>query len=70
MGGTRGRARCHLRAEIVEDYDDNYYAAFTAIEKRARDDFAHGRRHLFEAEMKEDRRTHGHPHHDARPTTN
>jgi hypothetical protein len=26
-----------------------------------------GRRHVFEAEMKQSRRTHGHPHHTATP---
>jgi hypothetical protein len=54
--------------QIVEDYDDNYYAAFKAMEKRARDELAWGRRHLYEAEMKEERRTHGLPHHEARPS--
>jgi hypothetical protein len=53
--------------QIVEDYDDNYYSAFKAMEQRARDELAGGRRHLFEAEMKEDRRTHGAPHHEALP---
>ncbi|GAA4664896.1 hypothetical protein [Frondihabitans cladoniiphilus] len=53
--------------QIVEDYDDNYYTPFKDAEKEARDLLAGGRRHLFEAEMKEDRRTHGAPHHEARP---
>lgn len=53
--------------QIVEDYDDNYYAAFKAMEKRARNELLEGKRHLFEAEMKEDRRTHGQPHHEALP---
>ena len=53
--------------QIVEDFDDNYYAAFRAAEREARDQLAEGRRHLFEAEMKEDRRTHGRRHHEARP---
>ena len=53
--------------QIVEDYDDNYYAEFKAIEKRARDELVEGKRHLFEAEMKEDRRTHGRAHHEALP---
>jgi hypothetical protein len=54
--------------QIVEDYDDGYYATFRELEKLARDELVGGRRHLFEAEMKEDRRTHGHPAHTARPT--
>ncbi len=53
--------------QIVEDYDDHYYAAFKALEKRARDELVDGKRHLFEAEMKEDRRTHGRKHHEALP---
>ena len=53
--------------QVVEDYDDNYYATFKRLERAARDDLAQGRRHLFEAEMKEDRRTHGAPHHEALP---
>ncbi len=53
--------------QIVEEYDDGYYAAFTAFERAARDELLQGRRHVFEAEMKEDRRTHGHPGHEARP---
>lgn len=53
--------------QIVEDYDDNYYAAVKAMEKRARDELVEGKRHLYEAEMKEARRTHGLPHHEARP---
>ena len=53
--------------QIVEDYDDNYYAVFKDLEKSARTDLADGKRHLFEAEMKEDRRTHGREHHEATP---
>ena len=53
--------------QIVEDYDDGYYAAFKELERLARDELAAGRRHLFEAEMKEARRTHGRRHHEARP---
>jgi hypothetical protein len=54
--------------QVVEDYDDGYYATFRALERQARDDLAGGRRHLYEAEMKERRRTHGRPGHEARPT--
>ncbi|RJU01852.1 hypothetical protein D6T65_10125 [Arthrobacter frigidicola] len=53
--------------QIVEDYDDSYYAEFKALEKLARDKLADGKRHLFEAEMKEDRRTQGREHHEALP---
>jgi hypothetical protein len=53
--------------QIVEDYDDGYYALFRALEAKARDDLAGGRRHLYEAEMKERRRTKGRAGHEARP---
>ncbi|MBG6238052.1 hypothetical protein IWX78_001007 [Mycetocola sp. CAN_C7] len=53
--------------QIVEDYDDNYYSTVVAAERRAREALADGKRHLFEAEMKEDRRTHGRAHHEAVP---
>ena len=53
--------------QIVEEYDDDYYAAFRAMERRARDQLLAGRRHVYEAEMKEDRRTHGHDAHRATP---
>jgi hypothetical protein len=53
--------------QIVEDYDDGYYATFKELERAAREQLADGKRHLFEAEMKEDRRTHGRRHHEALP---
>ena len=53
--------------QVVEEYDDGYYAAFKDAEKRARDELDGGKRHVYEAEMKEDRRTHGLEHHEARP---
>jgi hypothetical protein len=53
--------------QIVEDYDDSYWSVFRDTERRVRELLTDGRRHLFEAGMKEDRRTHGHPDHTARP---
>ncbi|GAW53349.1 uncharacterized protein PD653_0748 [Nocardioides sp. PD653] len=53
--------------QIVEEYDDGYYATFKELERAARDELASGRRHLYEARMKEDRRTHGAPGHEATP---
>jgi hypothetical protein len=53
--------------QVVEDYDANYYEAFKAHERAAREALAEGKSHLFEAEMKEDRRTHGRRHHEALP---
>ena len=56
----------HWTFQIVEAYDDTYYAEFQQVEKDARDRLAGGRRHLYEAELKERRRTHGLPGHEAR----
>lgn len=53
--------------QIVEEYDDGYYAAFKEHERRAREELMDGRRHVFESEMKQDRRTHGRRHHEATP---
>lgn len=53
--------------QIIEDYDDGYYSEFRQQEAAARNELADGRRHLHEAQMKEERRTHGKRHHEARP---
>ena len=53
--------------QVVEEYDDGYYATFKELEQLARDELVGGRRHLYEAEMKEDRRTEGDPGHEAVP---
>lgn len=53
--------------QIVEDYDDNYYQPFVDAERALRSELVGGRRHLFEAEMKEQRRTANAEHHEAQP---
>ena len=53
--------------QVVEEYDDGYYRLFKELEAKARDSLVQGKRHLFEAEMKEERRTHGDPDHTAVP---
>jgi len=53
--------------QIVEEFDDGYVTAFREHERRVRDELMEGRRHVFEAEMKQDRRTPGHPDHAATP---
>jgi hypothetical protein len=53
--------------QIIEEYDDGYYRVFQELERLTREQLVDGRRHLYEAEMKEDRRTHGRPGHAARP---
>ncbi|WSG47794.1 hypothetical protein OHA72_04400 [Dactylosporangium sp. NBC_01737] len=53
--------------QIVEDFDDGYYALFKELDRTARDELIQGRRHVYEAEMKERRRTHGRPGHEPAP---
>lgn len=53
--------------QIVEDYDDNYWSVFRDREREVRETLSEGKRHLFEAEMKEGRRTRGRPMHEAGP---
>ena len=53
--------------QIVEDFDDNYWSVFREHERQVRDELQHGVRHVFEAEMKERRRTHGRRGHESRP---
>ncbi|MFF0658901.1 MULTISPECIES: hypothetical protein [Micromonospora] len=55
--------------QIVEDFDDGYYALFRELDRQARDELVEGRRHLYEAEMKERRRSRGVPGHEAGPGT-
>ena len=55
----------HWTFQLVEEYEDGYYAEFAALKKQARDDLAQGRRHLYEAELKERRRTRGRAGHEA-----
>jgi hypothetical protein len=53
--------------QIVEEFDDGYWTEFRDHERRVRDDLQAGERHVFEAKMKEQRRTHGRKGHEARP---
>lgn len=53
--------------QIVEEFDDTYWSRFREHERRVRDELQQGARHVFEAEMKEKRRTHGRPGHEGRP---
>jgi hypothetical protein len=50
--------------QIVDEYDADYYATFRELEEEARNQLAGGVKHLAEARMKEQRRTHGLPHHE------
>lgn len=53
--------------QIVEEYDDGYFATFQRFEAEAREQLAGGRRHLYEAAMKESRRSPGLPGHEKSP---
>lgn len=53
--------------QIVEEFDDGYWSQFRDLERRVRDELMAGQRHVFEAKMKDDRRTHGRTGHEARP---
>ncbi|RYP87568.1 hypothetical protein EKO23_05915 [Nocardioides guangzhouensis] len=53
--------------QLTEEYDDTYWSAVRAAEREVREALVGGRRHLAEAELKEQRRTPGHPDHTATP---
>ncbi len=53
--------------QVVEDYDAAYWSLFRELEQVARTELVGGRRHVYEARLKEDRRSHGRPGHEARP---
>ncbi len=53
--------------QVVEEFDDCYWSRFRDHDKQVREELMGGRRHVFEAEMKERRRTHGRPGHEATP---
>ncbi|MFF5258957.1 hypothetical protein ACFY4C_08425 [Actinomadura viridis] len=53
--------------QVVEEFDDTYYDPFRRIERRVRDDLVGGRRHMYEARLKEERRSKGRPGHGAAP---
>ncbi|MER5843317.1 MULTISPECIES: hypothetical protein [Streptomyces] len=59
----------HWTFQIVEAYNATYYRPFQQTEQEIRQELAEGRDHLYEAEMKEARRTRHHPDHTARPAT-
>ena len=72
----------HLRAEVVgrnvlpgrwtfqvvEAFDETYYDVFAAAERRVREELLEGRRHVYESEMKDARRTDGAAGHERRPS--
>ena len=56
--------------QILEDYEEGYVTPFREVERDVREQLVAGRRHLYEAELKERRRTRtdpDDPSHRARP---
>ena len=53
--------------QMVEAYDDEFYAVIKGLHQRMLDELLDGKRHIFEAEMKELRRTRGERGHEKRP---
>jgi hypothetical protein len=52
--------------QIVEEFDDVYYEFFRSVERESRE-LTGGVRHLYEARMKEERRSRAHDAHTADP---
>ena len=53
--------------QIVEDFDDNYWSVLRDNDHTVRERLVGGIRHVYEAELKQDRRTHGRRGHEAGP---
>ena len=53
--------------QIVEEYDATYWSPVRDAKADIEQQLLNGRQHVFESEMKEDRRTDGHAHHESRP---
>jgi hypothetical protein len=53
--------------QVVEEFDDTYWSVLRDHERSVRDELTGGVRHVYEAEMKEARRTREHPGHEATP---
>ncbi|MGN6687407.1 MAG: hypothetical protein ACTHK1_07710 [Actinomycetales bacterium] len=53
--------------QVVEEFDDGYYACLRELERTVRDELVGGRRHLYEARLKQARRSRGVAGHEATP---
>jgi hypothetical protein len=53
--------------QMVEEFDDGYWSAVRAAEAEVREQLVAGRRHVFESEMKDRRRSTGRLGHERRP---
>jgi hypothetical protein len=55
--------------QVLEEFERTYYDPIRAAEAQIRDELMAGRKHVFESELKEHRRTAGRPGHESRPPT-
>jgi len=53
--------------QVIEEFDDTYWAPVRALDAQIRHEHVAGRRHVYEAELKRARITPGHPHHQPVP---
>jgi hypothetical protein len=53
--------------QVVEEFDDIYWMRVREVEQAVRNDLVGGRRHAFEAQLKERRRSSGRRFHEADP---
>ena len=53
--------------QVVEEFDDGYWSPVRRAEAAVRHELLGGRRHVFESEMKDRRRTEGRAGHERRP---
>lgn len=53
--------------QVVEEFEDTYYTPLSALERSIREQLVAGRRHVYEAELKERRRSFGLAAHESRP---
>lgn len=53
--------------QVVEEFDRTFYRVWQDVEAHVRQALLAGRRHVYEAEMKERRRSQGRPGHEERP---
>lgn len=53
--------------QMVDEFDDLYYATITEVESAVRGELMAGRRHVYESELKNRRRTKQRPGHERRP---
>lgn len=53
--------------QIVEEFDDLYHQVVTEAVRSLEREYHDGRRHVFESQMKDRRRTEGKPGHERRP---